>query len=113
MRQVHPVVIELLGAAEPQAGVGGIACCADIRDAIGVLDRTILELNTLGDGASRQAYRAALVEYFMGYRDALSEDSWRRLELNPLRVLDSKDAGDRSLLCVATSFYASPNTLFK
>src|SRR3546814_4589563 len=95
MRQFHQIGIELLGAAEPQADVEVIACGADILDAIGVLDRTILELNTLGDGASRQAYRAALVEYFMVHRDALSEDSRCRPELNPLRIFDRKDAVER------------------
>jgi len=110
MRQFHQIGIELLGAAEPQADIEVIACGADILDAIGVLDRTVLELNTLGDTESRQAYRAALVEYFSGHRDALSEDSRRRLEMNPLRILDSKDQGDRRLLADAPSFddYLNP-----
>ena len=104
MRQFHQIGIELLGAAEPQADIEVIACGADILDAIGVLSRTTLELNTLGDTDSRKAYRAALVEYFGDHRDALSEDSRRRLELNPLRILDSKDEGDRRLVEHAPSF---------
>lgn len=104
LRQFHQIDIELLGAAEPQADIEVIACGADILDALGVLDRTTLELNTLGDTESRRAYRAALVEYFSGHRDALSEDSRRRLELNPLRILDSKDEGDRRLVAGAPSF---------
>ncbi len=104
MRQFHQIGIELLGAAEPQADIEVIACGADILDAIGVLSRTTLELNTLGDTDSRKAYRAALVEYFGDHRDALSEDSRRRLELNPLRILDSKDEGDRRLVENAPSF---------
>ena len=55
----------------------------------------MLELNTLGDPASRKAYREVLVEYFSGHRDQLSEDSQARLTRNPLRILDSKDKGDR------------------
>ena len=54
-----------------------------------------LELNTRGDAASRQAYRAALVDYYSGHASGLSEDSRRRLERNPLRILDSKDEGDK------------------
>lgn len=104
MRQFHQIGIELLGAAEPQADIEVVACGADILDAIGVLSRTTLQLNTLGDTDSRKAYRAALVEYFGGHRDRLSEDSRRRLELNPLRILDSKDEGDRKLVEDAPSF---------
>ena len=104
MRQFHQIGIELLGAAEPQADIEVVACGADILDAIGVLSRTTLELNTLGDTDSRKAYRAALVEYFGDHRDRLSEDSRRRLELNPLRILDSKDEGDRRLVDGAPSF---------
>ena len=104
MRQFHQIGIELLGAAEPQADIEVISCGADILDAIGVLSRTTLELNTLGDTDSRKAYRAALVEYFGDHREALSEDSRRRLELNPLRILDSKDEGDRRLVEHAPSF---------
>ena len=55
-----------------------------------LLDRTVLELNTLGDGESRTAYRRVLVGYFSDHRDALA-DSRERLERNPLRILDSKD----------------------
>ena len=104
MRQFHQIGIGLLGAAEPQADIEVVACGADILDAIGVLSRTTLELNTLGDTDSRKAYRAALVEYFGDHRDRLSEDSRRRLELNPLRILDSKDEGDRRLVDGAPSF---------
>ena len=61
-----------------------------------MLTRTVLELNTLGDSASRQAYRAALVAISTPrIATKLSEDSRRRLERNPLRILDSKDEGDK------------------
>jgi histidyl-tRNA synthetase len=61
----------------------------------------VLEINTLGDAESRDAYRAALVDYFTAHRDALSEDSRVRLEKNPLRILDSKDEGDRRIVAGA------------
>lgn len=57
-----------------------------------------LELNTLGDPESRATYRATLVNYLEGYRDRLSEDSRLRLERNPMRILDSKDEGDRAVV---------------
>ena len=97
-RQFHQIDIEILGVAEPLADIEVVAVGADILEALGLLDKTELELNTLGDPESRTAYRAALVDYFGGHRDALSEDSRLRLERNPLRILDSKDDGDRRLV---------------
>jgi histidyl-tRNA synthetase len=64
----------------------------------------VLELNTLGDAASRSAYREALVAYYRGHLDELSEDSRRRLERNPLRILDSKDEGDKRINADAPHF---------
>ncbi len=93
-RQFHQIDAEILGVAETQADVEIIALGAHILSELGVLDRTRLELNTLGDASSRTAYRGALVEHFGGHRDALSADSLARLERNPLRILDSKDPGD-------------------
>jgi histidyl-tRNA synthetase len=103
-RQFHQIGIELLGVAEPQADIEVLACGADILDAIGILEHTTLELNTLGDIESRKAYRAALVAYFSDHLEALSEDSRRRLEVNPLRILDSKNEGDRKLVADAPTF---------
>jgi histidyl-tRNA synthetase len=103
-RQFHQIDIELIGAAQPQADVEVIALGAEILDALGVLKRTVLELNTLGDAKSREAYRAALVDYYRQHLDALSEDSRRRLERNPLRILDSKDEGDKRINAGAPSF---------
>jgi histidyl-tRNA synthetase len=94
-RQFHQIDVELLGVAQPQADIEVIACGAAILDALGILKRTVLELNTLGDAASRLAYRDALVRYYDGRRGELSEDSLKRLERNPLRILDSKDEGDK------------------
>jgi len=109
-RQFHQIDVELIGAAPPSADVEVIALGADILDALGVLKRTVLELNTLGDAASRQAYRAALVAYYARYRAGLSEDSLTRLERNPLRILDSKDEADKRINAGAPSFadYLTP-----
>jgi histidyl-tRNA synthetase len=93
-RQFHQIGIELIGVAQPQADIEVIAAGARILAELGILERTELELNTLGDTASRHAYRAALVAYYDNHLADLSEDSRRRLERNPLRILDSKDQGD-------------------
>ncbi|MFC3676390.1 histidine--tRNA ligase [Ferrovibrio xuzhouensis] len=100
-RQFHQIDVEVIGAAEPQADVEVIAVAAEILRRLGILDKCTLELNTLGDPESRAGYRAALVAYFSGYADRLSEDSRKRLEKNPLRILDSKDEGDRRLVADA------------
>ncbi|MEQ8333495.1 histidine--tRNA ligase [Nisaea sp.] len=103
-RQFHQIGIELIGVPTPQADVEVITVGADILDALGIFDGIVLQLNTLGDTESRQAYRGALVEYLMGHKDGLSEDSLRRLDANPLRILDSKDEGDRKIVAGAPSF---------
>jgi histidyl-tRNA synthetase len=100
-RQFHQIDVEVIGAAEPQADVEVIALGAEILRRLGILDKCTLELNTLGDPESRVGYRDALVKYFSGYADKLSEDSRKRLEKNPLRILDSKDEGDRKLVANA------------
>ena len=101
LRQFHQIDVEILGVAEPLADIEVIALGADILAALGVADDVTLELNTLGDRESRAAYREALVAYFGRYRDDLSADSRLRLERNPLRILDSKDRGDRRLIADA------------
>lgn len=98
LRQFHQIDAEILGVEGPGADVEIIALGAEILHQLGVLDRCVLELNTLGDPDSRQAYREALVAYFSGHRDRLSEDSVDRLARNPLRILDSKDEGDRKIV---------------
>ncbi|MBW8270400.1 histidine--tRNA ligase [Caldovatus aquaticus] len=104
-RQFHQIGVEVLGAAEPLADAEVIACGWHILEALGVAEGTVLELNTLGDAASRAAYRAALVAYFGAHRDRLSPDSRARLERNPLRILDSKDEGDRRLIADAPTIH--------
>jgi histidyl-tRNA synthetase len=103
-RQFHQIGAELLGPSQPQADIETIALGAEILDALGVLKSCEIQLNTLGDTASRQAYRAALVEYFSAHHEALSEDSRDRLGRNPLRILDSKDEGDKAIVAGAPVF---------
>ena len=109
-RQFHQIDIELLGVAQPLGDVEIIAAGAAILDGLGVRDKTTLELNTLGDPESRKAYREALVAYFRDHEARLSEDSRMRLTRNPLRILDSKDEGDRALVADAPLFadYLNP-----
>ncbi|WP_395828497.1 histidine--tRNA ligase [Elstera sp.] len=104
LRQFHQIGVELIGPATPLADVEVITAGADILEALGLLDRVLLHINTLGDAESRTAYRAALVEYFSAHKDKLSEDSLARLEKNPLRILDSKDEGDKALVANAPLF---------
>ncbi|MEX2451466.1 MAG: histidine--tRNA ligase [Rhodospirillales bacterium] len=108
-RQFNQIGVELLGVADPQADIDVIALGAHILDALGVSDRATLELNTLGDGESRAAYRETLVAYLRVYEKDLSEDSRLRLERNPLRILDSKDEGDRAVVKDAPTIQDSLN----
>jgi len=103
-RQFHQFGVELIGVAQPQADIEVIACGAHILEALGLSDAVTLELNTLGDPDSRTAYREALVAYFSAHHDSLSQDSRDRLTRNPLRILDSKDEGDRKLVADAPLF---------
>ena len=100
-RQFHQIGAELIGPAEPLADAEVIALGWHILQELGVSGDTVLELNTLGDADSRRAYRDALVAHFGAHRDALSPDSRDRLERNPLRILDSKNEGDRALVADA------------
>ncbi|GBR56087.1 histidine--tRNA ligase [Gluconobacter sphaericus] len=103
-RQFHQIGAELIGAESPLRDAETIAMAQDILRELGLGDHVTLELNTLGDLASRQAWREALVAYFRDHADALSEESRIRLEANPLRILDSKSEQDRKLLDDAPAF---------
>jgi histidyl-tRNA synthetase len=100
-RQFHQIDAEIIGAAEPQADVELLVMADQLLHELGIADGVILQLNTLGDVESRDAWRAALVAYFNDHRDVLSEDSMKRLEHNPLRILDSKDPDDRGVAYAA------------
>lgn len=97
-RQLHQVGVEVLGATAPQTDVEVLCLAWDFLSALGLRPFIRLELNTLGDAESRAAYREALVAYFEQFKDRLSEDSRTRLEKNPLRILDSKDEGDKKIV---------------
>ena len=88
-RQFHQVGVEALGFAGPDTDAELIVMCADLWKQLGIAPT--LQLNTLGDYASRQRHRAKLIAYFEAHFDALDEDSKRRLHSNPLRILDSKN----------------------
>ena len=109
-RQFHQIGAELLGVPKAQGDIELIALGAHILSGLGVYENTKLELNTLGDSDSRQAYRNALIEYFSDHRESLSADSQDRLERNPLRILDSKNEGDRKLVADAPVFGDYLNT---
>ena len=94
-RQFHQIDAEIIGAAEPQTDVELLAMADQLLKELGIADGVTLQLNTLGDAPSREAWRLALIDYFQSHRDELSEDSQKRLEANPLRILDSKDPADK------------------
>ena len=100
-RQFHQIGVELIGPTQPQADVEVLAMAAHILNRLDLSGTITLELNTLGDAESAAIYRDALVAYYSAHKADLSEDSRMRLERNPLRILDSKDEGDRSLLANA------------
>lgn len=93
-----------MASPPPLGDVEIITIGAHVLEALGLLNSTTLELNSLGDPESRRLYRAALVEYFGDHKALLSEDSVDRLQRNPLRILDSKDAGDQEVIVNAPLF---------
>lgn len=99
-RQFHQIDAEIIGAAEPQADVELLAMADQVIRELGI-EGVTLHLNTLGDGDTRAAWRAALIDYFGAVKGELSEDSQERLEKNPLRILDSKDPRDRKFVADA------------
>ena len=100
-RQFHQLDAEMIGAADPGADVELLAFAQQLIEELGIAGNVTLQLNTLGDPESREAWQAALLEHFRGHRDELSADSRDRLERNPLRILDSKDDRDREIVARA------------
>jgi histidyl-tRNA synthetase len=96
-RQFHQIDAEIIGAPEPQADVELLVLADQLLRDLGISDGVTLQLNTLGDTETRDAWRAALVAHFEAHRGELSEDSLARLDKNPLRILDSKDPRDRPI----------------
>jgi histidyl-tRNA synthetase len=99
-RQFHQFGIEVLGAASPLADLQVIAFALAVYQKLGFANFH-LKLNTLGSLASRERWREELVKYLQFNLDTLSEDSKRRLDTNPLRILDSKNPIDQSVVAGA------------
>jgi len=108
-RQFHQIGVEILGASEPLADAETIACAAALLRQLGVDHDVVLELNTLGDAPSRAAYREELVRFLLLRESELSIESRERLKRNPMRVLDSKDEGDRAVAADAPTIEAFLN----
>jgi histidyl-tRNA synthetase len=100
-RQFHQLDAEIIGAAEPAADVEIIAFAHQLLGELGLGDKVVLQLNTVGDAETRTAWREALVGYFGKVRAELSAESQERLDRNPLRILDSKDERDRAFVADA------------
>jgi histidyl-tRNA synthetase len=96
-REFHQLDAEIIGPAEPQADVELLSLGYQLLQELGIADGVTLELNTLGDPETREAWRTSLVDYFETHKADLSEDGVQRLQRNPLRILDSKDPRDRAI----------------
>jgi histidyl-tRNA synthetase len=112
-RQFSQLGVESLGLETSSADVECLALAHDFLKSLGLADEVELEINTLGDAESRAAYREKLVNYFTSHKEKLSADSQIRLEKNPLRILDSKDEGDKALFAGAPSLQESLNPASK
>jgi histidyl-tRNA synthetase len=102
-REFHQLDAEIIGAAEPQADVELLGLGYQLLHELRIADGVTLELNTLGDPETRDAWRTSLIDFFQSRKAELSEDSQARLERNPLRILDSKDARDKAICVNAPS----------
>ncbi len=100
-RQFYQFGVEVLGLETPLADIECLDLAWNIIKKLNLADRCVLEINTLGDSESRAAYRKALVDFLMPLKAQLSPDSQIRLEKNPMRILDSKDDGDKKIITSA------------
>jgi histidyl-tRNA synthetase len=98
LRQFHQIGVETFGMAGPDIDAEMLLITARLWKELGITDAVTLQLNTLGSNAERARYRDALVAYLSERKDQLDEDSQRRLDSNPLRILDSKNADTQALL---------------
>ncbi|MFQ3680459.1 MAG: histidine--tRNA ligase [Pseudanabaenaceae cyanobacterium] len=103
-RQFHQLGIEVLGSDDPRADAEAIALAYALLQALG-LPELVVDLNSVGTPADRQAYRQALMDYFGAHREHLDDEARDRLARNPLRLLDSKDPQ------IATLAATAPNIL--
>ncbi|MCV6603788.1 MAG: histidine--tRNA ligase, partial [Porticoccaceae bacterium] len=103
LRQFHQFGVEVFGLEGPDIDAEILLMTARLWAELGISDRVSLQINSLGSAQSRQRHKAALVEYLQQHRDQLDADSQRRLQTNPLRILDSKNPAMESLLQAAPS----------
>ena len=104
-RQFHQFGVETFGMKSADIDAELILMTARLWRELGLSEVVRLELNTLGESASRQAYKDALVAYLSQHLDSLDEDSKRRLNTNPLRILDSKEAKTQAVLANAPQLF--------
>jgi histidyl-tRNA synthetase len=116
LRQFHQIGVEYLATSAPLADAEIIGLASSYMEKIGIIDFE-LELNSLGDDVTRASHKKALVAYYKAHEKNLSEDSQRRLNTNPLRILDSKDPQDQYLNQNAPSIHnylsSDAQTFFK
>ena len=108
-RQFTQFGVEMLGVASPQADIEIIAMAYEFLEKLGLAGAVTVEINSLGDAASRDAYREKLVNYLQQHYDELSEESKNRLTKNPLRILDSKEECDKAVVAGAPLYADSLN----
>ena len=108
-RQFTQFGVELLGVETPQADIEVISMAYEFLQNLGLNGQVTVEINSLGDAESRDAYRKKLVAYLKAHLSELSEDSKNRLERNPLRILDSKEECDKAVIENAPRYADSLN----
>ena len=102
LRQFHQIGVEVFGTSRPESDVEAMAMAMDFFSRLGIKELKLV-INSLGDKASRTAYRQVLIDYLTPFKEEMSEDSRRRYMENPLRVLDSKDKKDQAIIQNAPS----------
>ena len=105
-RQFNQIGVETFGMASADIDAELIVMTHQLWTRLGIRDKVTLQLNTLGSNEARANYKAALVEFLSGVKDQLDEDSQRRLDSNPLRILDSKNQQTQTLLNDAPDFHS-------
>ncbi|WP_264339530.1 histidine--tRNA ligase [Wolbachia endosymbiont (group A) of Cydia splendana] len=114
-RQFHQINFEVFGIEDPKADIELISLAQHLLTEFGINKNVKLEINSLGDGETITKYREALILYFTKYQNDLSEDSKNRLIKNPLRILDSKDEKDKSIISDApkiSNYYTKESSDF-
>lgn len=101
LRQFHQIGVETFGFEGPDIDAELLLLTARLWKVLGIQDAVKLEINSLGTSASRATYRQALIDYLLPLKKQLDSDSQRRLDSNPLRILDSKNPDTRALLANA------------